>query len=73
MSERTIELTPLPRLGVLSSSDRERLRRRARLLAWTGNAWHLVEFAIALAAGIGAGSIALIERPAPGSRHRRLR
>jgi divalent metal cation (Fe/Co/Zn/Cd) transporter len=34
--------------------------RRAQTLAWIGNAWHIVEFAIALAAGIAAGSIALI-------------
>ena len=34
--------------------------RRARLLAWGGIAWHLVEFAIAIAAGVAAGSIALI-------------
>jgi divalent metal cation (Fe/Co/Zn/Cd) transporter len=30
------------------------------LLAWGGNAWHLVEFAIAIGAGVAAGSIALI-------------
>jgi divalent metal cation (Fe/Co/Zn/Cd) transporter len=30
------------------------------LLAWTGNAWHLIEFAIAITAGIAAGSIALV-------------
>jgi divalent metal cation (Fe/Co/Zn/Cd) transporter len=29
-------------------------------LAWIGNGWHLVEFGIAVAAGISAGSIALI-------------
>ena len=34
--------------------------RRAQLLAWGGNAWHFVEFAIAVAAGIAASSIALI-------------
>jgi divalent metal cation (Fe/Co/Zn/Cd) transporter len=39
---------------------RRRLERRARLLAWGGIAWHVVEFAIALGAGIAAGSIALI-------------
>ena len=37
-----------------------RLVQRARLLAWGGNAWHLIEFGIAIAAGIAAGSIALI-------------
>jgi divalent metal cation (Fe/Co/Zn/Cd) transporter len=36
------------------------LIRRAQTLAWMGNAWHIVEFAIAVAAGIAAGSIALI-------------
>jgi divalent metal cation (Fe/Co/Zn/Cd) transporter len=30
------------------------------LLAWGGNAWHLLEFAVALGAGITAGSIALV-------------
>ncbi len=30
------------------------------MLAWGGNAWHLIEFAIALAAGIVAGSVALV-------------
>jgi len=40
--------------------QRERLVRRARLLAWGGNAWHFVEFAIAVGAGLAASSIALI-------------
>jgi divalent metal cation (Fe/Co/Zn/Cd) transporter len=43
-----------------ASADRTRLARRARLLAWSGIAWHVVEFGIALVAGIVAGSIALI-------------
>ena len=42
------------------SHERGRLERRAKLLAWGGNAWHLVEFAIAVTAGIIAGSVALI-------------
>jgi divalent metal cation (Fe/Co/Zn/Cd) transporter len=42
------------------ASERARLEHRARLLAWGGIAWHFVEFAIALAAGVAAGSIALI-------------
>jgi divalent metal cation (Fe/Co/Zn/Cd) transporter len=37
-----------------------RLERRARLLAHGGNAWHVIEFAVALGAGVAAGSIALI-------------
>jgi divalent metal cation (Fe/Co/Zn/Cd) transporter len=43
-----------------SPVERSKLERRARLLAWGGIAWHVVEFAIALAAGLAAGSIALI-------------
>jgi divalent metal cation (Fe/Co/Zn/Cd) transporter len=41
-------------------TQRAKLERRARLLAWGGIAWHFVEFGIALAAGVAAGSIALI-------------
>jgi len=47
-------VTPRPAI------DRALLERRARRLAWGANAWHVAEFAIALAAGISAGSIALI-------------
>jgi divalent metal cation (Fe/Co/Zn/Cd) transporter len=47
-------------LTVLSGRDRRRLQRQARLLAWTGNVWHLIEFGIAIGAGVSAGSIALI-------------
>jgi divalent metal cation (Fe/Co/Zn/Cd) transporter len=39
---------------------RPQLERRARRLAWGGNAWHLVEFAIAIGAGVSAGSVALV-------------
>ena len=41
-------------------SERAALERRARLLAWIGNDWHLIEFAIAVTAGVTAGSVALI-------------
>ena len=59
MSSQTINVaagrfTPLPPI------ERAKLQQRARLLAWGGIAWHFIEFAIALAAGIAAGSIALI-------------
>ena len=40
--------------------ERAVLERRAKLLAWTGNAWHVIEFAIAVGAGIAAGSVALV-------------
>jgi len=42
------------------SPERARLEQRARVLAWSGNAWHVVELAVALAAGFAAGSVALI-------------
>ncbi len=45
---------------VLAPDERARLVRRAKLLAWGGNAWHVVEFLIAVGAGIAAGSIALV-------------
>ena len=66
------EQTPLVQLGearpltlpVLGAGpvpeERARLERRTRLLAWGGIAWHVVEFAIAIAAGLAASSIALI-------------
>jgi divalent metal cation (Fe/Co/Zn/Cd) transporter len=55
---RRLDVTGLP-VGP-PPGERTRLERRARLLAWGGIAWHVVEFAIALAAGVAAGSIALI-------------
>jgi divalent metal cation (Fe/Co/Zn/Cd) transporter len=39
---------------------RERLVRRARLLAWVGLGWHVAEAAVAIGAGIAASSVALI-------------
>jgi divalent metal cation (Fe/Co/Zn/Cd) transporter len=36
------------------------VERRARMLAWGGSAWHLVEFAVAVGAGIAASSVALV-------------
>jgi divalent metal cation (Fe/Co/Zn/Cd) transporter len=40
--------------------ERAALERRAKMLAWGGNAWHVVECAIAVGAGIAAGSVALV-------------
>jgi divalent metal cation (Fe/Co/Zn/Cd) transporter len=54
----TVELQR--RLPPPDPGSRAALERRARLLAWGGNAWHLVEFAIAVGAGIAAGSVALV-------------
>lgn len=39
---------------------RDRLVRRARALAWVGLAWHGIEAAVAIVAGLAAGSIALV-------------
>ena len=58
MSERALPIVTLTPQA--STPERARLERQARLLAWGGIAYHFVEFAIALIAGIAAGSIALI-------------
>jgi divalent metal cation (Fe/Co/Zn/Cd) transporter len=65
VSTGPLELTTLPAAPAHTpaseiGSERERLVRRARLLAWIGVAWHGIEAAIAVGAGIAAGSIALI-------------
>lgn len=56
MSSQPIQLTSNPR----GTAERERLVRRAKLLAWLGVGWHGVEAAIAVAAGLAASSIALV-------------
>jgi len=40
--------------------ERAALERRAKLLAWGGNAWHVIEFGVAVGAGVAAGSVALV-------------
>jgi divalent metal cation (Fe/Co/Zn/Cd) transporter len=56
--------TPLPMIQVIPSGalqqDRSRLVRRAQVLAWVGLGWHLVEAAVAVVAGVVAGSVALV-------------
>lgn len=54
-----IELAPIQQRRP-SDPERAKLVRRAQLLAWGGNIWHVFEFAVAIGAGIAAGSIALI-------------
>lgn len=49
-----------PLLAPLPVQERRRLERQARLLAWGGIVYHFAEFGVALAAGVAAGSIALI-------------
>jgi divalent metal cation (Fe/Co/Zn/Cd) transporter len=61
VSDTLLQLGPRPRVvPQLPAEERKRLERQARLLAWGGNGWHLVEFGIAIAAGLAAGSVALI-------------
>jgi divalent metal cation (Fe/Co/Zn/Cd) transporter len=58
--------TQLPVLPMVSTPEarapahRDRFVRRARQLAWVGLAWHVIEAAVALAAGVAAASVALI-------------
>jgi divalent metal cation (Fe/Co/Zn/Cd) transporter len=42
------------------SGERQKLVRRAKLLAWVGVGWHGIEAAVAIGAGLAASSIALI-------------
>jgi len=60
MTEQLLQLTKIAPASDRAVEERARLERRARLLAHGGNAWHVIEFAVALGAGIAAGSIALI-------------
>jgi divalent metal cation (Fe/Co/Zn/Cd) transporter len=56
MSTQPIQLGRRPQ----KSAERERLVRRAKQLAWLGVGWHGIEAAIAVGAGLVAGSIALV-------------
>ena len=53
-------LAVLPVGPVVVPAERQRLVRRARLLAWVGLGWHVAEAAVAIAAGVVAGSVALV-------------
>lgn len=56
MNSRPLQLSRKP----TGTGERERLVRRAKVLAWLGVGWHGVEAAIAVGAGLAAGSIALV-------------
>ncbi|TML06372.1 MAG: cation transporter [Actinobacteria bacterium] len=51
---------PSPAATRPTTSQHDHLVRRARALAWLGVGWHGIEAAIAVGAGLAAGSIALI-------------
>jgi divalent metal cation (Fe/Co/Zn/Cd) transporter len=53
MHESTLPIAPL-------AATRDHWVRRARQLAWLGVGWHGLEAAVAIGAGLAAGSIALI-------------
>jgi divalent metal cation (Fe/Co/Zn/Cd) transporter len=53
-----LPMAPVPEAPV--PAQRARFVHRARQLAWVGLGWHLIEAAVALAAGVAAGSVALI-------------
>ena len=53
-------LTPAPRIALVGPDKRKRLERTARRLAWGGVLYHVLEATVAVAAGVAAGSIALI-------------
>jgi divalent metal cation (Fe/Co/Zn/Cd) transporter len=56
-----MESTSLPFASAAQpDSERGRLVKRARMLAWLGIGWHGIEAGIAIAAGVVAGSIALV-------------
>jgi divalent metal cation (Fe/Co/Zn/Cd) transporter len=56
----TLPIIRSPVVRSLTSGERDRLVRRAKTLAWFGVGWHGMEAAIAVGAGVAAGSIALI-------------
>jgi divalent metal cation (Fe/Co/Zn/Cd) transporter len=56
-----VESTSLPQAPASPRAfERGRLVNRAKLLAWLGIGWHGIEATIAIAAGLVAGSIALV-------------
>jgi divalent metal cation (Fe/Co/Zn/Cd) transporter len=55
-----MESSALPLVTARPDAARSALVRRAKLLAWLGLVWHGVEAAVAVGAGLAAGSVALI-------------
>lgn len=60
-SQPLIQLAPVqPAALTQEGPERRKLERQARLLAWGGIGYHVLEAAVAIGAGLAAGSIALI-------------
>jgi divalent metal cation (Fe/Co/Zn/Cd) transporter len=53
-------LAVLPAAPIAPPAEHKRLVRRARRLAWLGLGWHVAEAAVAVGAGVVAGSVALV-------------
>jgi divalent metal cation (Fe/Co/Zn/Cd) transporter len=61
VSRQLLPVLPITAARVqVSAPERGRLVRRARLLAWLGLGWHIVEAAVAIIAGVIASSVALV-------------
>jgi divalent metal cation (Fe/Co/Zn/Cd) transporter len=61
MSDQLLQLTPLRAAPVGEELvERRKLEHQARVLAWGGVGYHVLEAAIAVGAGLAASSIALI-------------
>jgi divalent metal cation (Fe/Co/Zn/Cd) transporter len=62
VTEQLIQLAPVRQAPLTQKAQEERhkLERQARLLAWGGIGYHVFEAAVAVGAGLAAGSIALI-------------
>jgi hypothetical protein len=61
MSEQLIQLTrPQVAPAGWPPAERRKLEQQARRLAWGGVGYHVLEAAVAVGAGLAAGSIALI-------------
>jgi divalent metal cation (Fe/Co/Zn/Cd) transporter len=61
MSGQPLGVLPLaPAASGARASERARLVRRTRLLAWLGLGWHVAEAAVGILAGVAAGSVALV-------------
>lgn len=56
----TLPIVQAPSASIPPAQERQRLVRRAKALAWIGVGWHGIEAAIAVGAGVVAGSIALV-------------
>jgi divalent metal cation (Fe/Co/Zn/Cd) transporter len=62
MSSQPLPMLPLAPARPVAPTEEQRrpLVRRARVLAWLGLGWHVIEAAVAIIAGVVAGSVALI-------------